>query len=484
MDYRGLIQQADQYIREGQAQKTADLFAPLSYREIPRRWRLPLADIARRSGLISAGLKILSPAIVTKIAADQPTDAEKCGYAALLQKNGSVKEALKWLASVDEKNNPEANLYKAFCLFSRWEYEAAVDVLQTYVEHATGPYPRLVGRLNLAAALVTTRSMERALSEITQILKDAPQLGAPRLAYNALELRSQVHLHSGDFKEAEKDIQKAASAIGREQTSDQLFVEKWTAIITASRDKNSAPLEAFRKRAVARAHWESVREADLYLLKVKFNSSRFNHIFFGTPFPAYRQRIISELGITAPLPKSFCLKGSGPVLDISGSQSPLPEAMASGGNLHRLLLILFKDLYQPARLGTLFAELFPGEYFNPYSSPNRVHQALRRLRRATEKSGFELSIEESNGGYKVRHSCPIRLGQGQPETDTRRLALQKLSAVTGHSAFTSSQAQAQLGLSESTALRLLRWGVSHRLLSHSGKGRATRYSFTDTKQAA
>ena len=52
---------------------------------------------------------------------------------------------------------------------------------------------------------------------------------------------------------------------------------------------------------------------------------------------------------------------------------PLPEQQ-------RLLQALVSDLYMHPNSHQLFASLYPGESYNPGSSPLRVSQAMKRLR--------------------------------------------------------------------------------------------------------
>ncbi len=61
------------------------------------------------------------------------------------------------------------------------------------------------------------------------------------------------------------------------------------AILAARGQKNIDPLLNHRQEAEQVGDWESVRDVDFWILKFAFEESRFKHLMFGTPHPAYRK---------------------------------------------------------------------------------------------------------------------------------------------------------------------------------------------------
>ena len=69
----------------------------------------------------------------------------------------------------------------------------------------------------------------------------------------------------------------------------------------------------------------------------------------------------------------------------------------------KLFCHLISDQYSPKTIGTVHAKLYPGDHFNPFSSPDKIYQLLKRLNTTLKKSfGFEI-IKRKNK-YQILHS--------------------------------------------------------------------------------
>jgi hypothetical protein len=477
-NFEQLILQADHLLRGGQGQRVAELVASLQLSKIPRPYRLPMADICRRAGLIYEGLRILSFVVDADSTDGAPTSPEMAGYAALLQKNSSLNEAMQMLKQVDPSVAPESLLYRAFCHFGRWEYQESISVLESYRDLCASPYARLVACVNLASALVATENWESALIQIENNIRNAEELQARRLIGNSLEMRAQYHLHTANFQAAQADLEQALSYIGGELTSDQLFILKWRAVLASTRTGDISPLQDFKKAALDRRHFESVREADFHALKCRFDENQFRYLYFGTPFKSYRRKILKYLG-AAPLPEKWSLgAGKDYSLDLQTGTTTPAHLFTPGDKIHQILSSLWRDFYQPVRLGTLFADLFPEERFNPWTSPNRVHQLLRRTRRQLESAGFPIQINDENNAYKISAapSVQVLLAAERGPVGRDQILIRKLREALGENYFSASEAQNILQTSSATVHRLLRRGVDDGLLHSAGHGPGRRYS--------
>ncbi len=484
-----LLAQCEEALRSGQIQKTAKLLSEIAIPQIHRDSRLALANLCRRAGLVSLGLRILSPVIHEQIGiAKQASPDEWAEYAVLLQRSGVVGEALQILSRPEMMKVGSTHLYRAFCHFNRWEYAEAVPSLETYLDTDLPDYSRLVGKTNLAAALIALKRDDEALPLIEMNLEQAREGQFKRILGNNLELRAIAHVDARRFSQAKTDLADAVTIIGSSQTLDQLFVRKWMAAIEGFETGKTTAIENFRKEALARRDYESVREADLLSLQIRFSNRDFEYLYFGTPFAPYKGRIREALGQSPPS-KEFRLGLSdiGPLLDIQTGVAQGYSSLEPGSKGHQLLEILFRDFYKPLSVGGLFSELFGGERFHIESSPDRVHQILRRTRRWLAANGYPLEIEERGQLYSARLTgslsvlIPLERAPAQWET----IQLKKLDGwIATDGTFTAQEARKMLGLSTASFKRFASWGIETGIIEKFGAGSATVYQRQPMRKAA
>ena len=481
-----LLHLCEQDIRAGRAQEAARRLSRVNTAKIPRHLRLPLAQLCRRANLISLGAKVLTPVIQASRESrhHDVSPQEFAEYASLLQRIGAVQEALSTLKAVDASKTPDAHLFTAFCHFQLWDYEKALPSLEAYVTSDLPAYWRFVGRVNLAAALVALGRYDRAMPLIGSDIEYAAKEGYSRLQGNLLELRAQALVMMKDVDSAKRDLESAMSVFGMENTPDQFFVKKWQAILNAAESGSIESLKTFRAEALSRDDWESVRDADLRMLKIDFEMERFEHLLFGTPFAAYRKRILAEVG-RAPSGESFVL-GHGPCFDVLTGEVDGKELLNMGKKSHQLLEILLRDFYRPLRIGSIFAELFPGEYFDIFSSPMRVHSVIKRLRAWFEEHGLPLEISEFGSNYRL-----VKTGEFSFRVPLERRAIEghhahfeklRLSYDNGRS-ISTSEARELLGMTPTSFKRFASWALESGLIAREGNGRATTYKIVDPRHS-
>src|SRR5947207_870551 len=114
-----LLKQCEELVRSGNVGTVHRRLASVKVSQVPRKLRLPLANLCRRSNLVHLGLKILAPLMLSKKGnlLGEATPHELAEYAALLQKSDALKEAKWTLQQVNELEAPEALLYRVFCHF-------------------------------------------------------------------------------------------------------------------------------------------------------------------------------------------------------------------------------------------------------------------------------------------------------------------------------------------------------------------------------
>lgn len=489
MNFSELIAECETHLRNGRADLVNRRLFALKVKDLPRSMRLPLASLCRRAGLINMGLRMLAPVVRPDgpLGHDEASDSEKCEYAFLIMKSGSVREALKILAPLTESPIKEARLYVGYCHILSWDHEAAIPHLTAYLNDMDDSYAKKVVQVNLAAALVSAEHWAESLQLLSEILADAKAQGLTRLQGNCLELRSQVHLHTHEFTKCRADLDEAARLLEQERSSDQLFVVKWKSILEALTSRSEEPLRLFQKEALLRQHWESVRECDLFSLKINFDRRKFEKLYFGTPYASYRKRILREIQRT-PETNSFLWghDGGDGELDLYRGILSTSSATEKLTPMNQLLFVsLFRDLYRPISIGGLFANLMPEEYFNPFTSPNRIHQILFRARKWIKERRLPIEITEDSGQFSPQLTAPFHCLIPLETEDFRvqEIHLDRLKERFGQRRFKSHEARAVLALSKDSFFQFANWALLHQRLFRTGKSNATWYRLANTAES-
>ena len=481
MDAAFLIKNCDELLRAGRIHEVVRELKKVNTRQVESKWRLSLAKLCRRAGVVKLGLKILAPLVREAIAKLDYRGLEKeiAEYAILLQRNGVVSEAIKILQRLDMNKVPEANLYIAFCLVSRWEYSGSIPYLKAYIESQQEPYSKLIGEVNLAAAYVHTDDAERAESLLASIISKARENSYERLEANAYDLFANLKLKTGELELAENYLQAARKILRNERVHDQLFVQLSQCLIESIKDQSTASLEALKTEAHARFEWESVREAELSILKIKLDEKRLNYLFAGTPHAAYRDRILKELNVKYTPPLTHYLgTHEGPQLDlVTGELNEIALSPA----VVKMLSALLRDFYCPRTVGALFSEVYPGEHFDIFTSPNRVHQLVLRTRKVLAEHNFPLQIDQAGETYRPQlvGSGGVLVKQISAESLTAaQLILERAKIVLpADTAFSNAEFGEAVGLKKSQVNCLLAECRREGLIRSIGKGRGIHYRF-------
>jgi hypothetical protein len=244
-----------------------------------------------------------------------------------------------------------------------------------------------------------------------------------------------------------------------------------------------------RAKALELRHWESVRECDRALAQTTQDKNLLLKVYFGTPYAAYRQSVVREAQSWLSIPDQFVLgSATGRLFDLKRAMSVDQTIQLKPGQaLHRCLVATTSDLYRPLYEGNLHAKLFPGEYFNPLSSPVRVLNVVKRFRRWLEEFDLPLALEVASHSYHLvwRDQAPNfgliytreEAVSAAKEELGSSVALDRLLKALGDEEFSSIEAADVLQVSKSSIVKMLGWGVENGRLIKSGSGRNTRYSF-------
>ncbi|HUP57503.1 MAG TPA: hypothetical protein VM598_08640 [Bdellovibrionota bacterium] len=483
------IDEIDALIKQGDSAQAKRKLRPVNRNEIDRKDLARACGVATRAGLPELAIRWLNPIVRAERKLLHPaTEREKAEYAIALIRIGAQPEALGILKDLSARENPQVLLFRAVGHFSQWDYLSALPVLEEYLTHPVTEYQRLVGLVNLSAALIFESLYDRAEEVLSRALAAAREAKATLLLGNCLELSAQLALAQGSLKEADEHLKNASAEFAESGSIDSFFVRKWRAVLDLKRSATSeriARLGAIRAEGLELRHWESVRDCDFYLASHTRDSSLVAHLYHGTPFARFRQRIREEIGPGLEIPPSFDWqlgsgRAGGPLIDLE-----LGEEVSSGRRLkpdqipHRLLKALAHDFYRPYTVAGLFGRMFPNDYFHPVYSVGRVHQALVRLRQWLASARIDLLIDESHGHYRLGARKPVRIRTTLASQREQPLEapLRKLRSEFASRPFSSREASRCLAMPLRSAIRCLVGAVDSGSLSKQGAGRKVRYRF-------
>lgn len=474
------------FIKEGKTDQAALILKTLNSAKIPRDLALETAKLCRRAGLFTKGLQVLKHIVATDKYDLQNTPAtpkEIGEYSILLFKTGCINEALLRLGEIKSSQVEEASLYKGYAHIMQWDYNNAITELNKYIQAVPDSFSKLVAKVNLAAALVNVSHNEEAKQQIQQNISESITYNNKRLLANSYELLAQVEANQNNYSEAREFLEKAWKILENDVSSDQLFIIKWKAILDGLQHSDVSRLQVARQEALARGHWETFRDLDYYQLQIKFNPDLFSKLYCGTPFKAYKQKLRGKFKIQEQLPDHCIVGDSGPVLDVRSSlivdggqlSLPPPQVQLAFQNI-------WSDLYRAQSVGSLFEKTYQGQYYNPDSSPNRVHRIIGRVREWILQNHLPIEIEFLQSGFKAHLKGSIRLLISNSEDapiDNSTSMLVKWNRIESqfknNTSLSSYQVADLLNESQSNSSRLLTWAVTNNILVKKGRGKATRY---------
>ena len=479
------VRDIEDYIRSGNASAARTQLKQVAKGKIPRRDRLKLATFARRLSRPELGMQLLHRLVRPSGGVPcQATEEEKVEYAACLLRIGAGRESLEILKAVNTKLFPESLLFQAFALVSQWEYRASIPVLQSYQETPDlTPYQRAVGDANLAAALVYERE-ENAKSFVDELLQRCQSQGYQLLIGHLLMMEAEDAIFHEHWNKAESYLNDAKSLLSHDETLESLFIQKWRVILKLYRDKNPSDiplLNEVRQQATLLKHWETIRNCDYHQAIAFKDISLLHRVYYGTQFPSLKQRLLSESKLKLTVQNQYIWTSSEVNKQDCLIVNPF-QCLKEGSISYRLLGILASDFYRPIRVATVYSQLYPEEYFNPTSSPARVHQAVTRLRKALESKQIDIEIEETKGFYQLK--CPQGHGMTIPlsvstVSPTTSIRVNRIQENFGFRTFTAKQVAHLLGVSVWTAIRLL--NSEHPKIVKEGMGKKSVYRFRETE---
>ncbi len=482
------LQEIDALIRAGQLGKARKAITFIAKQRILPEERSQICSMANRLAIPRIPLLVLNRVVRPEgRLAKEATPEEIMEYAAALTMVGAYQEAGELLKSVDGAKYPKAVLYLAFNCINRWDYDSSLPLLQQYVNAPSlTDYEKLIGMVNLLAALVHEEKPQ-ATHLLATLLKETKGK-YPRLYLNLLIRGVENALQHRRWEEGREFLKEAKAGFSHPSGLEALFLRKWELFLTHAESPGLTLVSDFdsvREEARNLHHWETLRNLDLFQAELTHDEALFLFVYVGTPNTHYRKLIASKWKTPGKLPSHYdWVRGSGPgpVVELFSETNIKARGFKLGQTLSRLLSILCSDFYRPLRIAEISSQLYPGEVYNPSTTPHRLEQVVLRLRQQLEIRKQPIQIERKMGSYfvTVTAPCVMRVPVFSTAQSRSDVLLERLSLAFESRPFSTQDAVKILGMDRWSTLRVLNQGLAAHKLNRHGGGRSARYVFLDS----
>ncbi|MGE0762880.1 MAG: hypothetical protein AB7N80_06350 [Bdellovibrionales bacterium] len=496
INWQDLYEHLQKAVVEGRHALCRDALKKQNPQKIPREWASRFADLAVRTHLPLFALKALHALVFSDNTLNKPaTNLEFMTYARSLYHLGAVADAIQILNKVDIKAEPEVLFLRACANIFDWNYPAAISDLKAYLAAPDiAPYRRLVGKVNLAAAYINVGDWVEADEALAEVQYECEAGAYQLLLGNSLELRSQVEIFQGRFEKALVALERAQELLQTQGALYSLYVEKWKAVchcLQRPSSENIQQLERVRQKANELGHWGTLRECDLFEAIANRDETLIRKVIMGTPSEFYRQRARRLFKTEIVFRGQYRWKIKG---DAEGEEqtfdpyrkAPNQPALYEKPMLLSLFEALASDFYQPFNLSILFNKVYVGEKFNPFSSPARVLQLLRRLDRWFKENRIPLRVRFKKSEFCLKSITNVEVivqrGKDLALLSPKKRQLMDLKLILKEKSLSVEKIRQRMGLSESSTRRLLRRGLVEGHIKKIGTGRGTVYQAASARQ--
>ncbi len=481
-----LLQQ-DRKIKSAQGQEVKAELLKLNIKKIPREKISGVANLARRLNLSNLILRLLTPLMhAPSHQRINVSDIERALYALALARIGSHKESSEYLEKL-ENTQKDILLLKASAWISQWNYKNAQKIYKFLLVHSKlDLYEDKIVKINLASCMISQSKFRNAISILEEFenLKDSNRL----LYANSLELLAQAYFGIGDLRMAEHIVNMSITKLEGGDEDYSLFAKKWLSIIRSTgQNKISDNWEHVRTLAIQQLDYETMRDLDLFQACLTKDRALFFKVYFGTPFFSYRKRALKRFGNLEKIPKDFIV--------YPGEKLPYPGLLnlesgrfsdqqhkhnVSFSILHiKLLRELARDFYRPVSMGALFAALYPDERFDIFTSPHRLYQLVRNLRKHLNQFQGSPRIVMKRGAFLMSfESTQIKVNLNYrpvKRSDPMNSQLQAWVQSRGALPFNRKELEIHFKISKTRSLQLLKEGLSNKWFRKEGIGNRAWY---------
>lgn len=453
-----------------------------------------LARIANRNHAYVLALRILHPIIRADRDNTLEASAEALNiYATSLMWIGALEEAQNTLHRI--KGSTDALLTEAFIYFAQWDYQKSIPLLLKYVNSGSiSLYQKLVGQINLLAAFIAIGKLKEAKAVFAPLVSELKANPNYKLLYgNCLELRAQIEILEGQFEQALKFLNESQACLADQPGRYLLYVNKWRALaqLGLTPDDASALQNLIKVKAEATAlkNWETIRDCDFHLARLQKDQNMLQRILLGTPYEGYHSRVQSLFGISLAVSKKleYC---PGLVTEIPTrcglDLNNITDNSFLTSTSWPLLQTITKDIYRPPRMGVVFSALYPKEFFDPFTSPQRVRNSLFRFNEWSENHNCDFRIQIEGGDFQLKGPSQVSVicTQRDRPLESWQAALKVFKTRNDSRSFTSQDLACILGITQRSALNILQKAISSKKIQKMGQGKNSRYIFFSGRRVA
>lgn len=410
-------------IQSGQYNQARAIIKCIAFEKLNREDKVRLSDFARRLNSPKLILRLLGPIIrplVKNSPHSPPTELELGLYATALSRIGAFQEATSMMGQLETFKVAQVMFFAAQIQMLQWNYKDAVILLNQYTKRDDiGLYERLVGLVNYAACNLWLQQWQicrDSFLQIELILKNLASAKYAMLEANSLQLKAEMCILNNEFHNGRAFLKQSQQLIIN-SNSHYLFHNKaWLGISHFLEDphnsKNQENLKNLEYEAQLNKEWETYREIQFFEALATKNDQYFLQIYYGSPHKGFReiiQKIYQPTNLQRPEPLIWQLGDKNIFnkvveIDLYNNESFQHQKM-----LFKLYKSLTEDFYRPVPLGTVFHQIFPDEYFNPYSSPLRVYRLVARLRKLFKSNSIPISIMRSGDTFRLYSTAAVNL---------------------------------------------------------------------------
>jgi tetratricopeptide (TPR) repeat protein len=476
-----VLKHVEELIQQGEFRLAREALLRFRRRNLEARERVYYCSLLRRSGLSLEAIKVLHPWVYPKSRSTYlATAEERLEYASCLVRLEVLSEAERILLSLDHEQHPVAWLRLGLLHTVRWDYETANRCFERYIEHSRAePYDRLIAQVNLLQGYTYLEKVNDAKRLADELFTALDPTQHKLLLAAVFELRAEVARLEEKFDAAFGFIQKGHTLLDDVQTIDGFLIRKQKAVIEAYFMRSTKPLEQVRKEARERKAYESLRDLDFHTAILSRNSLLLNAVYWRTQSPSYKQRVFlaaergglklnTESFRQGPANKGACFDLQAQAL--TGTHAHLKPNSA----LARLFKALVSEGYKPAKLFDLFAAVYGDEIFFPESSPDKMHQLIKRLREFLIEARLPAEITCQGSQYRMVLGGKLNLSQTNHFVPAWEEALR---TKTQTREFTAALAQKVWDCSLRTTLRRIEDLKTRGRVQFIGNTRSRRFHF-------
>lgn len=462
---------------------------------VPRAHVAHAAHLARWAVMPDRALKLLQKYVRPSsgsLRAVSGSSKERAIFAAALVDLGACTQARELLSSMNPESMPEIYLYQARALARQWKWKELVSVTEAIMANGrVSTVDRIYAQTLHAAGLLRGKSnadgAAKILLETIEAVQDNKEFRY--FLKDALQLLVEVQFLKKSYAEASASLDRLSRLVNEDR--DPVFdiiCAMWSQLLDLAKNGSREELVEQLQQTTARFKnqllWEKARFCEFYTAVLLNDRQWLLKLFFATPYQDFRELVASRL--TENPPSCFEIELGKTNGKLGAAFVNLQTVKLKAGQVpQRTLEILASDLYKPIQVAEFYSLLFPNEFYNPSTSPKRLHQAVFRLRQWLFEQGLPLVVAEEKGFYWLDASRPVVLKIHDSVAEARTgvdPALKKLLKLVrlcgeqyGDKPFSTTEYARDFNISYRTAARLLSEARQKNLLTRMGGGQSTRY---------